>query len=166
MDPISGYGPDNRHLPGEESGRLAPPARSEVSCPSCVAQGASDWQSPRGIAMRMLLVGPLCVLLLTHFSVHAQSVSGNDLHEMCSSSDSGGCAWYIIGAAEQMLRRPDVYAICPPNEVRRSQAIDLVRKQLQENPQWRHQRASATVWSALFFAWPCVAPAQPPSSSD
>lgn len=53
------------------------------------------------------------------------------------------------------LRTSDLLGICQPAGVTGDQIIDVVKKFLEENPERRHEDASALVYSALFDAFPC-----------
>ncbi|WP_458790894.1 Rap1a/Tai family immunity protein [Yoonia sp. MH D7] len=125
----------------------------------------------------------LYVILLAGFSVaqpaKAQTISGNDLHEACTSDDqamAAFCVGYLIGQIEgQFLggllfsqsAEDDIdtesfnslaniaFQHCIPPDVLNSQLRDVVVRYLQDNPATRHETARFLVLEAYRDAFTC-----------
>ncbi|NOC85614.1 MULTISPECIES: Rap1a/Tai family immunity protein [unclassified Ruegeria] len=110
--------------------------------------------------------------------VSAQSLDGNALWEVCSStvrSDEAFCSGYVFGvndggmytalAAQQnvegsslqetMRAVTDVLGYCTPNTVNSVQMVDVFVAYLKENPELRHIPAQILFTNALTEAFPC-----------
>jgi|SRR5690606_33784479 len=113
-------------------------------------------------------------ILLVMLSHNAYAITGNELYALITSNDpseylegmrfiqgSSGAESYfhylegILSAEEK--RSPDLlrYA-CVPSNVTNGQAVDVVKKYLQDNPSKRNFDASQLTHFALIQAWPCT----------
>ena len=91
-------------------------------------------------------------------------LSGNELHEICTSGMDAACDYYIMGSAEGLslmnLIASDVsksikQTICMPNGVTNRRLIDIVKNYVRDNPKKRGQPASGIVFFALTDTFPC-----------
>jgi hypothetical protein len=100
-------------------------------------------------------------LLLAAASLPARAgfVDGNKLHQDCSSMlnvlDSS-CAAYVSAVADTLEQAPVARRrACLPAGAKLSQAVDVVKRWLADNPQLRHLPGPEVVATALERAFPC-----------
>lgn len=84
---------------------------------------------------------------------------GNRLYEGCTPSDRGTLN-YILGVVDthSLLEAQKVtkgLRFCLPDRVKAGQIVDVVCKDLRDNPATRHQGAAGLVAVALSEAFPC-----------
>jgi len=99
------------------------------------------------------------VLAATALPARAGFIDGNKLHQDCSSMlnvlDSS-CAAYISAVADILEQAPVArHRACLPPGAKLSQAVDVVKRWLAENPQSRHLPGPEVVATALERAFPC-----------
>ena len=116
----------------------------------------------------------LFAILLVITAASASAKSGNELLLELRSTDASDrliAHAYIIGVLDtdqaffvqkalqtplfEDFKKARVNFICSPDEATGTQALDLVAKHLEQNPETRHLMASILVRRALFRAWPC-----------
>lgn len=130
--------------------------------------------------MKHLIHGIIAACALgTGHSAEAQSISGNELLETCSSDDdvyAGFCIGYILGAIEgesfgafvvvnsltpgldtdDTNRTISSYLQhCTPSDASNQQLRDIMVKYLAEHPAQRHNSARGLILKALRDAFPC-----------
>lgn len=100
-------------------------------------------------------------LLLAAAALPARAgfVDGNKLHQDCSSMlnvlDSS-CAAYVSAVADMLEQAPVArHRACLPPGAKLSQAVDVVKRWLADNPQSRHLPGPEVVAIALERAFPC-----------
>jgi hypothetical protein len=99
-------------------------------------------------------------------SVSAQ-MTGNQLHQMCISQDlvmKASCFSLIAGfsygvnAAQiqsENLNKNYKPTVCLPDGYQNRQAVDLVKKFLDENPQHRHHQVDPLMMAVMQSVFPC-----------
>ncbi|MBM0416308.1 MULTISPECIES: Rap1a/Tai family immunity protein [Aeromonas] len=107
-----------------------------------------------------LLVGyMLCLGALFPFTASAAFYSGNDLIEVCESTESdpvyfqksSECRAYIAGVYDSFTG----YEFCPPQDVTMGQVVKIAKKYISNNPELTHKQAMVLVLSSLIDAFPC-----------
>jgi Rap1a immunity proteins len=103
------------------------------------------------------LVGAVLAALAS--PADAGFVDGNKLHQDCSGMltmlDSS-CGAYVGAIADVLATAPVArHRACLPNGAKLSQAVDVVKQWLTENPQSRHLPGPEVVAIALERAFPC-----------
>ena len=98
----------------------------------------------------------MALLAASLFSVSAQAGfwTGNDLLQKIDSKESVERAMaygYIAGVYDL----GSGLTHCPPDNVILRQVLDIVRRELAEKPELRHQAADLYVVSGLQAVWPC-----------
>jgi hypothetical protein len=87
--------------------------------------------------------------------VQAQLYTGNDVYDgvkdNANSFDRASMTGYISGVVDSHAGSK----FCPPSGVTVGQMRDMVKRQLEANPQSRHHLGAAHVAIALQDAWPC-----------
>jgi hypothetical protein len=115
--------------------------------------------------MKPCLLGVLSVFYLTAASFAAETFTGNDLHELCVSSNEKGdlaCTSWITGfkaglaAAQAMAEEKRPSPLCLPKQVTGDQARLIIVKFMKDFPNTLHHSASVVAFSALRFAFPCA----------
>ena len=128
--------------------------------------------------MKFLFSG-LIISIALGSSAFAQSLSGNELYEACTTDNdamAGFCSGFIIGQTEgkvfggllfakglgidkgnnEFNKLADiVFHHCIPNEASNLQLQDVVVKYLIEHPNTRHESARFLIWEAYVEAFPC-----------
>lgn len=106
--------------------------------------------------MRRSVVAAIAALSL--WSSAAQSLTGNDISEPCSSGKLP-CEMYVYGALDGMnimaALHPESVPFCIPPGVSQGQLVLVVRKYLGENPAQLHITGSLLVMAAFKQAFPC-----------
>ena len=103
-----------------------------------------------------------------NFSESASMFDGNKLHALCvkgraaqSMAAEKECLGYIIGVVDShMLSSAGLGVppmVCLPKIVSNDQLLDIVTKDLRDNPSERHYGASSSVLESLMRAFPCAA---------
>jgi hypothetical protein len=109
------------------------------------------------------------VLLCLASGAHAQpAMTGNQLHEACSSGNSSGqllCVVYVRGIAEGSMIQHALESrlnaagsptpFCSPAGSTWRQLTDVVARALAAQPQNRHRPAADITLAALMDAFPC-----------
>lgn len=104
----------------------------------------------------------IITLLFCFFSVatyaQGQFITGNTLKERCDNAEGsffrGFCVGYIIGVSDSFSNN-----ICAPGGsggVTVGQFVSIVRKYLNENPEFLHDPADILAFNALTRAFPCI----------
>jgi len=115
--------------------------------------------------MKPCLLGVLSVFYLTAASLAAETFTGNDLHELCVSSNEKGdlaCTSWITGfkaglaAAQAMAEEKRPSPLCLPKQVTGDQARLIIVKFMKDFPNTLHHSASVVAFSALRL--PSLAP--------
>jgi hypothetical protein len=134
--------------------------------PPVARHGAEDHQRPEGGGVnrrRMRLVAMAAAVALACLPAAAAD-SGNvvDLWSQCTDKDSsfatGVCYGYVKAIAEVMAVSPKGvhgFRACFPAENTWRQAVDAVKRYLDQNPGKRHFAGLALVPAALAEAFPC-----------
>lgn len=106
----------------------------------------------------------LLVALLCGPHLHAQQITGNDLHQWLTEtkkSQAGSehdrqqaniARGYALGLSETLESSG---IICMPQGVSRGQVMDIIYKMLEAQPQVRHMSANTLAAVALQDAYPC-----------
>jgi hypothetical protein len=87
-------------------------------------------------------------------------VDGNELWRLCTSKgarDNGLCYGYVTAIAEVARESDGLYGhhACLPEHPTRHQAVEIVKRFLDQHPELRHYGASSLVAEALAEAFPC-----------
>ncbi|QKD03497.1 hypothetical protein EB235_20010 [Mesorhizobium loti R88b] len=106
------------------------------------------------------------MLVASTISAQAGFFTGNELHNLCTSSP-GFAQGYVIGVADltdlnvgvidQATGKPVVpnKFICIPEGVVAQQVTDIACKYLEDHPENRQSPAPILVYQALLAAWRC-----------
>lgn len=106
----------------------------------------------------------LLVALLCRPHLHAQQITGNELHQWVSETQKSqaGIAsdhqqvniarGYTLGVAETLVSSK---VICIPDDITRDQILDIIHMMLGTQPQLRHMNANSLVSRALQDLFPC-----------
>lgn len=94
-------------------------------------------------------------LALSSAPARAEWMSGNELHDTCSSGtavDKALCLSYVMGVLDgsRFLDQP----LKTPTGATGGQVRDVVAKYLEDHPETREQPARTLVKSAVVEAWP------------
>jgi Rap1a immunity proteins len=82
--------------------------------------------------------------------------SGNQLLELCTSTNIGQCAGYVEGISDMAnLSQAGKKAICMPPGTTPRQLGDVVIEYLRSNPENRQNSAASLVYIALALGFPC-----------
>lgn len=101
-----------------------------------------------------VVAGVLIALLLAPKKANAEFLSGNDLLQRQSSSDSldrVNAMGYVMGVFDVYVR----VTFCSPSMVTVGQVNDMIRNYLSNNPAIRHRSAESLINDALKQVWPC-----------
>jgi Rap1a immunity proteins len=87
-------------------------------------------------------------------------VDGNELRRLCTSKgarENGLCYGYVTAIAEVARGDDGLYGhhACLPEHATRRQAVEVVKRFLDQHPEQRHYGASSLVAEALAEAFPC-----------
>jgi hypothetical protein len=87
-------------------------------------------------------------------------VDGNELSHLCTSKGAranGLCYGYVTAIAEVARGDDGLYGhhACLPEHTTRRQAVEVVKRYLDQHPEQRHYGASGLVAEALAEAFPC-----------
>lgn len=101
-------------------------------------------------------------LALSTAPARAEWMSGNQLHDTCSSGtavDKALCLSYVMGVLDgsRFLDQP----LKTPTGATGGQVRDVVAKYLEDHPETREQPARTLVKSAVVDAWPKLQPKPP-----
>jgi len=110
--------------------------------------------------MKHLLSRVLALAVTLSISMgSAAFFTGEHLQEICLDKPNGLCLGFVRGfhaglsmAAAELGRSP---YYCWPENVTATQAVKIVSKFLEENPEHLHQPAQSLVYAALYIAFPC-----------
>lgn len=105
------------------------------------------------------------ILALSPFTVNAQALTGNQLHDVCEQSEAE-CNAAIMGMWEGIVAGADValpkdddaqnaMRICVPEGVTYYQIIDVMVDYLSEHPENRHYTATSNMIVAFRGVFPC-----------
>lgn len=84
----------------------------------------------------------------------ADFFDGNKLHK--ELQDSNGYGFFTgIGYVQGVIDAHSGIFFCPPSTVTAGQVRDMVKKQLEDNPQIRHFAAERIIRDQLEKIWPC-----------
>ena len=104
----------------------------------------------------------LALLFLQASAASAQVGSGNDLLQACNANLAGipeGNNFYCLGVVTTVLqlqsKLDEQDKFCPPSQISVQQAVRVIVKFLNSNPEALHLKASTLTVSALKQAWPC-----------
>jgi hypothetical protein len=112
----------------------------------------------------------LAALIALVVSGPALGADGNSLHEWCQGTATddykrglqyGACGAYIFGVIESskgIKKGVGKIVFCPHKGVLAQQVRDIVKKWLEDNPEYRHLNAAHLVAAALANAFPCKKP--------
>ncbi len=112
--------------------------------------------------MRIILLALVLALLLPSLPAKAYFLTGNKLHEMCTSQEGRKrwqCLGYVQGIVDgqtyvqQFWSNPLKY--CAPPTTTVGQVTDIVKKYLSDHPEARHHDAASLATAALREAFPC-----------
>ena len=102
------------------------------------------------------------VLVLAGEARAASFVEGNDLHEWCENEGAGNqsaCAAYVMGIADVItfikIEGDFKSRACFSKQMTSVQLADVVKRWLEQYPEYRHYSAAGLVGSALAEAFPC-----------
>lgn len=101
-----------------------------------------------------IVAGILIALLLAPKKADAEFLSGNDLLQRQSSSDTVeriSAMGYVMGVFDVYLN----VTFCAPNTVTAGQVNDMVKNYLSNNPAIRHRTAESIINEAFKQVWPC-----------
>ncbi|WP_425351131.1 Rap1a/Tai family immunity protein [Hoeflea marina] len=116
--------------------------------------------------MKVKFVGLCAALLVSHPGTSvARYLTGNDLQELCASSEVG-CMSYIMGVVggvqtndalvnRSSENRTAALRLCIPAGVSATQLVDIVKKSIDGQPETRHQDAAFLTVLAITRAFPC-----------
>ena len=102
--------------------------------------------------MKKVFVAAAAILCL---GAHAEFKDGNKLYaQMTEGYASNG--WfnsigYITGVVDSLYG----IAVCPPTTATAAQIFDVVKKYMEDYPQFRHHTADRIVGRAVERVWPC-----------
>src|SRR5262245_48367472 len=119
------------------------------------------WPFREGERMKeKILVACLVVLMAGLTPSLARAITGNTLHEWCSSrtqSEREWCGAYVNAIADVLVDDNAIngYRACIADGVTIGQATDVVTKYLVEHPEDRHLTAPGMVAEAFREAFPC-----------
>ncbi len=121
-----------------------------------------------------ILTGVAATLFLSVSTIEAQSVSGNNIINVCNEDPNGMCLGYIAGTIDGMLWASDVAALrsgatgqamrnlahsllgaCTPPSATGGQLYAVALKYMQNHPENWHEPAYVLVHRALIDAFPC-----------
>lgn len=113
----------------------------------------------RAWSMRLLAIVLLAFSVFSSPPAFAAFLDGNDLHQKCTSAsvyDKSECLRYVQGAADTfaMLRSMKGQTNCIPSGVNAGQLMDMVTKELVDNPADRHYNAVSFVYAAILKGFP------------
>lgn len=106
----------------------------------------------------------LLVALLCGPHLHAQQITGNELHQWLSETQKSQAGTasdhqqvniargYVLGVAETLVSSK---VICIPDGITRDQILDMLPVMLYAQPQLRHMNANSLVSRALQDVFPC-----------
>lgn len=106
----------------------------------------------------------LLVALLCGPHLHAQQITGNELHQWLSETQKSQAGTtsdhqqvniargYVLGVAETLVSSK---VICIPDDITRDQILDIIPMMLYAKPQLRHMNANSLVSMALQDVFPC-----------
>jgi hypothetical protein len=106
----------------------------------------------------------LLVAVLCGPHLHAQQITGNELHQWLSetqksqagitagSQQANIARGYALGVAETLVSSK---VICIPEGIKRDQILDIIPMMLYAQPQLRHMNANSLVSRALQDVFPC-----------
>jgi len=111
--------------------------------------------------MKPCLLGVLSVFYLTAASFAAETFTGNDLHELCVSSNEKGdlaCTSWITGfkaglaAAQAMAEEKRPSPLCLPKQVTGDQARLIIVKFMKDFPNTLYLRISSKICGGVLRA--------------
>lgn len=99
------------------------------------------------------------VVVLPSVSSAQSSMSGNDLHNICTTDPASALA-YVMGVTDGVRLYsgqlpPGALPLCIPNGVTNNQARDITCKFTRDRPELRHLNGPLIVVLALVGAFPC-----------
>lgn len=113
---------------------------------------------------KLLLVGVLVAATLAVLRSGSAaegfvSMSGNQLHWLCSSDSgterAGVCFGYALAISDIAAQESPPSTICLPSKVTQKQVMDVVSLYLKQHPEERHHSAVSVAVDALGQAFPC-----------
>jgi hypothetical protein len=110
---------------------------------------------------RLVAVATIAVLACLPTAARADFLgTGNDWSKLCNNSDDvsyGLCAGYVWGVADIMMESIPAFGwrACLPKTVNSKQAVDVVKRWLDQHPERGHYNAVSLVAVALAEAFPC-----------
>jgi hypothetical protein len=97
----------------------------------------------------------LFLVLMTPFFVKAEFYSGNEIKSRCNEPKGSYLEAICFGYVSGVIDTNSGVFVCPPSSVTLQQAVDIVKKYINENPAQLHKSADTIVTMAIAKDFPC-----------